>query len=90
MFIAALLVFAKSGNNPNVPLKLGVYPYSETLLVNKEKQTTEEHKAWMSIRYVLLSERSKTQKAIVWFHLYDMLEGAKVCGQELVISWAGG
>lgn len=46
VFTAALFAVAKSGNNLHVPLKLVVYPYSETLLVSKEDQIPEKHKAW--------------------------------------------
>lgn len=64
MLKAALFVIAKS-NNPNVPFKVVVYPYSGTRRIQKEEQNADIHTAWLSIRGILLSEGSQTQKAMV-------------------------
>ena len=49
-----------------------IHPYKWTLLSNKCEQASNNHRIWMNLKYIILSERSYTQS--VWYHSYDMMK----------------
>lgn len=107
MFLSALFIIAtpiKKGNNPT--LNVVIYPYNGILLSQKEKKdwTTDTHKSMTKSQKHKLSERNQNPKTIMWCHLYEILEKAKLeypkeslalvclalgCGQRLTAKGQG-
>lgn len=86
MFIAALSVIAQNWQQPRYPSigewinKLWYNHTIENYPVIKRNELSSHEKAWRSLKWMLLDERSQSEKlhTFIWFQLYGILEKAKL------------
>ena len=62
-----------------------VHPFNEMLLSNTKEQTTSyrQQHGWVSNTLSYVKEARLKWKNTVWFHLYDILEMAKLQGHKI-------
>lgn len=86
MFIAALSVIAQNWQQPRYPSigewinKLWYNHTIENYPAIKRNELSSHEKAWRSLKWMLLDERSQSEKlhTFIWFQLYGILEKAKL------------